>query len=83
MTSFSNNSQARNSSQKRILKQRLSRRGSFCRICKKQMSIDRLTLDHIIPLVAGGTWDLSNLQLACTQCNREKADKYVDPWSLI
>lgn len=83
MCSISNNSQGRNSHQKRELKNKLLKRGSICKICGNKMSADKLTLDHIIPLAKGGTWEMSNLQLACYQCNQEKSDNYVDPWSLI
>lgn len=34
----------------------------------------QLTKDHIVPLSLGGTWDLTNMQLICEQCNVEKAD---------
>lgn len=84
MCNISNNSQARNSHQKREIKRKLiSKSGTICKICGKRFSIDKLTIDHIIPLATGGTWDMGNLQLACNPCNQEKADNYVDPWSLI
>ena len=31
-------------------------------------------MDHIIPLAKGGNNDLSNLQCACSVCNRIKQD---------
>lgn len=31
-------------------------------------------VDHIIPLAAGGTNDLSNLQLLCKACHKRKSD---------
>lgn len=31
-----------------------------------------LTVDHIIPLVRGGTDDFTNLQVLCFDCNRDK-----------
>jgi hypothetical protein len=41
----------------------------------------RLEIEHIIPLVRGGTDDESNLWLACPICNGHKSDKIeaVDP----
>ena len=74
----------RNAAQKRELKQQLVRKhGTVCQICKRRFSFDQLTLDHIIPLTIKVDWSLSNLQLACYPCNQEKADNYIDPWSLI
>lgn len=45
-----------------------------CRICKK--SLDRgCHLDHIVPLVKGGTHSDSNIQLLCPACNYSKGAK--------
>lgn len=33
-----------------------------------------VTLEHIIPLAHGGTYDLFNLALACFGCNNERGD---------
>lgn len=32
-----------------------------------------MTVDHIIPLAEGGTWDWDNLQPMCVRCNNKKA----------
>jgi 5-methylcytosine-specific restriction endonuclease McrA len=32
-----------------------------------------MTLEHIVPLSHGGTHDLSNLALACFECNNARA----------
>ena len=34
-----------------------------------------MTIDHVNPLSKGGTYDVSNLGLACYKCNEEKRDK--------
>ena len=41
----------------------------------------RLEIEHIVPLAAGGTDDVSNLWLACPLCNGHKSDKRheIDP----
>lgn len=68
-------SKSRNSHQKRELKNQLCKKyGSKCQICEKFMSLELLTLDHIIPLADNGSWNIKNLQLACYPCNQEKAD---------
>lgn len=77
-------SKTKNSHQKRELKQKLLKKhGPICQICKHNFPVNKLTLDHIIPLAINPDWSLSNLQLACYPCNQKKADTYVDPWDLI
>lgn len=34
-----------------------------------------LQIDHITPIIEGGSNDLSNLQLLCARCNATKSDK--------
>lgn len=49
-----------------------------CAICGK--FIDKkedITLDHIIPQSKGGTDDISNLQIACKECNSRKGDNIL------
>ncbi len=49
------------------------RDGNACLLCG---ATDELTMDHIKPLYAGGTNDMSNLQTLCATCNEEKGSKY-------
>lgn len=49
-----------------------ARDGHKCRQCGETKN---LTVDHIIPIAAGGTSDLSNLQTLCKRCNVKKSDK--------
>lgn len=39
---------------------------------------DELTIDHVVPIVRGGTNDPRNLRPACMKCNRRKNAKDVD-----
>ena len=48
------------------------RNGFKCLHCDKPTD---LTIDHIIPLVKGGTNDLENLQTLCRSCNSRKGIK--------
>lgn len=46
-----------------------------CAACgEKDHASNRLSIDHIVPLARGGTWDQGNLQILCRQCNSFKAD---------
>jgi len=49
----------------------------ICRYCKEKIPNGRNTyhIDHIIPLARWGTNTLSNLCIACTQCNLRKHDR--------
>lgn len=72
------NPNGRNSVQKRAIKSQLiNRDGSKCNICGKVLTLNQLTIDHIIPLTSGGSWKLSNLQLSCMNCNQTKADNSI------
>lgn len=65
-----------------VVEQLVARDGTCCTWCCVEMvhepihpNLDcstHLTLEHIIPLVSGGTHELRNLALACFQCNNER-----------
>lgn len=48
--------------------------------CAACPSINDLEIDHILPVVLGGTSNPSNLQLLCLPCNRSKGGKHPDKW---
>lgn len=54
------------------------RDGSCCHYCKRYKG--KLTVDHKIPRSKGGSNDISNLVLACYDCNREKGSKDYDKY---
>lgn len=73
-----------NSRKARLIRERLfMKQGGFCFYCLEPMDMAtpiqthprRGTLDHIVPRSRGGTNVLSNLVLACYNCNRSKADQ--------
>jgi HNH endonuclease len=75
---------------KRVSPPRWARRAVYfrdqghCATCGADLTglIDPLPaeqFDHIVPLSLGGLNDVSNLQLLCQQCNREKAAKLIEP----
>lgn len=61
--------------QKRGKKRTIAARdGWCCHYCRRRLTIDSATLDHVIPRAKGGTWNNTNLVLACRDCNKRKAD---------
>lgn len=70
-----------------IIKAVSARDGYFCYIClldfngqtNGKPNKECLTIDHFIPLAHGGSWDISNLRLACQPCNNLKGDLLPDP----
>ena len=57
--------------------------GSRCGYCRSAEALTGtpLTIEHIVPLAAGGPTRRDNLWLACHRCNEFKADRIdaVDP----
>lgn len=49
-----------------------------CGICGKFVPPDSFTVDHIVPISKGGTYDYSNLQCCCRKCNQLKDDALQD-----
>lgn len=43
-----------------------------CVLCGRDAKDDRLEIDHIVPVVAGGTNDINNLRTLCAECNKGK-----------
>jgi len=43
-----------------------------CKICGRPVSYNEMTLDHIVPLAAGGKEDVLNLQCTHMECNQAK-----------
>ena len=44
-------------------------------ICGKRCSHSELTLDHVVPRVAGGTTQWNNVVACCKDCNRRKGGR--------
>ncbi len=43
-------------------------------------SLDKITIDHIIPISRGGTHGIGNLVSACSSCNGSKHTKFLIEW---
>ena len=60
--------------------QKLCRRyGGRCAYCGIKA---RLTMDHVIPLVRGGTNLIGNILPACNSCNCRKQGRFIMEWRL-
>ena len=59
---------------RQAIRHRLVDRHPFCFYCAYKMTHDDSTLDHFIPLSAGGPDEESNFVLACRRCNRRKSN---------
>jgi hypothetical protein len=61
----------------------IQRARGCCEYCWSQLkfSPDPFSVEHIIPLSKGGTYDLENLALACQGCNNRKYNhtEAIDP----
>ena len=49
-----------------------------CGICGRFVPPDSFTVDHIVPISKGGTYDYNNLQCCCRKCNQLKDDALQD-----
>ena len=45
-----------------------------CHYCKASLTLVGATVDHIVPIAAGGTNAFYNLVACCWSCNNAKAD---------
>lgn len=49
------------------------RDGGLCYICKNPLTIETMTLDHLVPRCNGGTNTRENLRCCCADCNVMKS----------
>ena len=52
--------------------------GNRCLMCNRPESEVLLTFDHVIPVLHGGTSDISNAAPLCKSCNSKKGTKTLD-----
>ena len=45
-----------------------------CVLCGKEIKLQKMSIDHIVPLSMGGQDDLSNMQCTCYACNKFKSN---------
>ena len=51
-----------------------NRANGKCVLCGKEIKINKMTIDHIIPLSMGGADEMSNMQCTCYACNQFKSN---------
>lgn len=54
-----------------------------CVYCEKALSFSQGTVEHIIPKSKGGTNHISNLTIACHECNNRRQDHSFADWQRI
>ena len=59
----------------RKIRQSVINRDGCCQRCGTE---ERLTVDHIVPRVLGGTDSLDNLQVLCNICNSSKGGRFFE-----
>jgi 5-methylcytosine-specific restriction endonuclease McrA len=52
--------------------------GDRCAGCRKKLTLETTTFDHVVARSKGGLTELTNLQPLCRRCNGTKADQEVD-----
>jgi 5-methylcytosine-specific restriction endonuclease McrA len=63
-----------------LVRQRATYLCEYCQTNERWQYV-RFTIDHVVPLRAGGSDDFENLALSCFHCNRRKSNKQtaIDP----
>ena len=54
-----------------------------CYLCHRFVSVHEMTLDHVVPLVQGGTHTLDNLRLVHRACNSKKGTRQLSEIELL
>ena len=53
-----------------------------CYYCRKALTADEVTMDHVVPLSSGGRSTPGNIVPACKDCNTRKRDMSAAEWAL-
>lgn len=54
--------------------------GGKCSCCGYDLSLGK-HIDHIMPIILGGSDAIENMQWLCQVCNSVKADRHPDEWA--
>jgi hypothetical protein len=61
--------------QKRIRDHVIERDGLQCCYCAKELNLDTVTMEHIVPDSKKGTFNTTNLTVSCAPCNNRRGNK--------
>lgn len=53
------------------------RDGDGCYLCRRTLALSEMTIDHIISEHLGGSHDIENIAIACSDCNARKGTNIV------
>lgn len=59
----------------------LWREKSRCAYCRCQLTMETMTLDHVVPRSKGGAFEVGNLIASCGPCNSAKGNQEGGKWS--
>ncbi len=63
---------------KAAIKQRIAEKtGGVCAHCGKEISFEKVTIEHVVPRYRGGGDDERNLLPLCKKCNKQKGSRLV------
>ncbi|NGU11968.1 HNH endonuclease [Clostridium perfringens] len=51
-----------------------------CQICGKNVALDEINYDHIIPWSKGGSSDESNIRILCESCNKKRSNNFEEEY---
>lgn len=69
---------ARQSIDKSVRAEVISRDGRLCRYCNAKLMPSKITIDHVTPVSFGGNNNIDNLVVACSPCNMKKGARTPD-----
>jgi len=61
--------------QKRIKEYVINRDGMICCYCDKLLTIESITMEHIVPDSRRGTFNTTNLTVSCSEHNNQRGNK--------
>lgn len=60
---------------RRIKEYVINRDGKICCYCEEPLLLEEISMDHIVPDSKRGTYNTTNLTVACHKCNNKRGNK--------
>jgi len=67
--------QQKRNKEHRIRNQVIQRDGLICCYCNKNLNLNSVTMEHIVPVSRRGTFNTTNLTVSCFDCNNERGSQ--------